>query len=47
MTIPRKAIGGNSEVANRRKVKTPALFIERIKSYLEKWIETAGFTKGI
>ena len=27
--------------------ETPALFIERIKSYLEKWIETGRFTKGI
>ena len=25
--------------------ETPALFIERIKSYLEKWIETAGLEK--
>ena len=25
--------------------ETPALFIERIKSYLEKWIETAGLKK--
>ena len=25
--------------------ETPALFIERIKSYLEKWIETAGLQK--
>ena len=26
--------------------ETPALFIERIKSYLEKWIETAGLGKA-
>ena len=25
--------------------ETPALFIERIKSYLEKWIETSGLEK--
>ena len=25
--------------------ETPALFIERIKSYLEKWLETAGLEK--
>ena len=27
--------------------ETPALFIERIKSYLEKWIETAGLQKEV
>ena len=44
-----------TEVGYRRKFRgckpeegeTPALFIERIKSYLEKWIETAGLEKGI
>ena len=44
---------GYTEECYRRKFRgckpeegeTPALFIKRIKSYLEKWIETAGFKK--
>ena len=40
----------NKVIENRVSYKpeageTPALFIERIKSYLEKWIETAGLEK--
>ena len=40
MTIPRKFRGCKPEEG-----ETPALFIERIKSYLEKWLEAAGLEK--